>query len=107
MIPDAVKIRWQEFYAHEGQGRLKSPAELRKVFERAGVADQTVVTYCAVGMRAIKLRVAQRHHWVHPHRPPRGQVAGEERDRGEHAGHARERRDVPRVHLVEKGLDRS
>jgi thiosulfate/3-mercaptopyruvate sulfurtransferase len=52
MIPGAVKIRWEEFYASEGQGRLKSPAELRKVFERAGVTDQTVVTYCAVGMRA-------------------------------------------------------
>jgi thiosulfate/3-mercaptopyruvate sulfurtransferase len=52
MIPGAVKIRWQEFYANEGQGRLKSPAELRKVFERAGVTNQTVVTYCAVGMRA-------------------------------------------------------
>ena len=52
MIPGAVKLRWQEFYANEAQGRLKTPAELRKVFERAGVTDQTVVTYCAVGMRA-------------------------------------------------------
>jgi thiosulfate/3-mercaptopyruvate sulfurtransferase len=52
MIPGAVKIRWEEFYANEAQGRLKTPAELRKVFERAGVTDQTVVTYCAVGMRA-------------------------------------------------------
>lgn len=52
MIPGAVKVRWEDFYANEGQGRLKSPAELRKVFERAGVANQTVVTYCAVGMRA-------------------------------------------------------
>jgi thiosulfate/3-mercaptopyruvate sulfurtransferase len=52
MIPGAVKLRWQDFYANEAQGRLKAPAELRKVFERAGVTDQTVVTYCAVGMRA-------------------------------------------------------
>jgi thiosulfate/3-mercaptopyruvate sulfurtransferase len=52
MIPGAVKIRWQDFYANQGHGRFKTPAELRKVFERAGVTDQTVVTYCAVGMRA-------------------------------------------------------
>jgi thiosulfate/3-mercaptopyruvate sulfurtransferase len=52
MIPGAVKIRWEEFYTNEAQGRLKTPVELRKVFERAGVTDQTVVTYCAVGMRA-------------------------------------------------------
>jgi 3-mercaptopyruvate sulfurtransferase SseA len=52
MIPGAVKLRWEEFYTNDRQGRLKSPAELRTVFERAGVTDQTVVTYCAVGMRA-------------------------------------------------------
>ena len=171
----AVKIRWEEFYANEGQGRLKTPAELRKVFERAGVADQTVVTYCAVGMRAslayFAARAAglpvllyqgsmndwesrpgapivnrgalplglpdtlsraplrgrapfawlarcrsfaqcpsgryvsrKRHHRVHAHRPPRRQVAGEERHRREHAGHGRERGDVPCVHVVEEGL---
>jgi len=52
MIPGAVKVQWRDFYSNEAQGRLKTPAELRKVFERAGVTDQTVVPYCAVGMRA-------------------------------------------------------
>jgi thiosulfate/3-mercaptopyruvate sulfurtransferase len=52
MIPGAAKVRWEDFYTNEGQGRLKAPAEIRKVFERAGISNQTVVTYCAVGMRA-------------------------------------------------------
>jgi thiosulfate/3-mercaptopyruvate sulfurtransferase len=52
MIPGAVRINWRDFYAGDGLGRLKPPAELRQVFERAGVTNQTVVAYCAVGMRA-------------------------------------------------------
>jgi thiosulfate/3-mercaptopyruvate sulfurtransferase len=52
MIPGAVKVRWEDFYANVPQGRFKSPEEIRRVFERAGLGGRTVVTYCAVGMRA-------------------------------------------------------
>jgi thiosulfate/3-mercaptopyruvate sulfurtransferase len=52
MIPGAVKLRWQDFYSNTAQGRLKTPDEIRQVFERAGLGGRTVVTYCAVGMRA-------------------------------------------------------
>jgi thiosulfate/3-mercaptopyruvate sulfurtransferase len=60
MIPGAVKMHWQEFYADKELGRLKPPAELRQVFERAGITNQTVVTYCAVGMRASLAYLAAR-----------------------------------------------
>jgi 3-mercaptopyruvate sulfurtransferase SseA len=52
MIPGAVRVRWEDFYSNEAQGRLRTPAEIRQVFERAGITGQTIVTYCAVGMRA-------------------------------------------------------
>jgi thiosulfate/3-mercaptopyruvate sulfurtransferase len=52
MIPGAVKVRWEDFYSNAQLGRLKSPDEIRQVFERAGLGGRTVVTYCAVGMRA-------------------------------------------------------
>ena len=52
MIPGAAKLRWQDFYTNTEQGRLKTPDEIRQVFERAGLGGRTVVTYCAVGMRA-------------------------------------------------------
>jgi thiosulfate/3-mercaptopyruvate sulfurtransferase len=52
MIPGAARLRWQDFYSNPAQGRLKTPDEIRQVFERAGLGGRTVVTYCAVGMRA-------------------------------------------------------
>jgi 3-mercaptopyruvate sulfurtransferase SseA len=52
MIPGAAKLRWQDFYSNAAQGRLKTPEEIRQVFERAGLGGRTIVTYCAVGMRA-------------------------------------------------------
>jgi thiosulfate/3-mercaptopyruvate sulfurtransferase len=52
MIPGATKLRWEDFYANVQQGRFKSPEQIRQVFEAAGLGGGTVVTYCAVGMRA-------------------------------------------------------
>jgi thiosulfate/3-mercaptopyruvate sulfurtransferase len=53
MIPNATKFLWGDLYADVNTRRFKSPRELAAAFERAGVAKgQTVVTYCAVGMRA-------------------------------------------------------
>lgn len=52
MIPGAAKLRWQDFYTDVPQGRFKTPAQIRQVFESAGLGGGTVVTYCAVGMRA-------------------------------------------------------
>lgn len=52
MIPGAAKLRWEDFYASVQQGRFKTPDEIRKVFDGAGLGGGTVVTYCAVGMRA-------------------------------------------------------
>jgi len=52
-IPGAAPVLWQDLYADLDAGRFKDEAELRNVFARAGLSDgQTVVTYCAVGMRA-------------------------------------------------------
>jgi thiosulfate/3-mercaptopyruvate sulfurtransferase len=53
MIPGAVRFRWQDLYADLEQARFKSPEEIRRLFEAAGLREgQTAVTYCAVGMRA-------------------------------------------------------
>jgi thiosulfate/3-mercaptopyruvate sulfurtransferase len=52
MIPGAAKLRWEDFYANVQQGRFKSPEQIRQVFADAGLGGGTVVTYCAVGMRA-------------------------------------------------------
>jgi thiosulfate/3-mercaptopyruvate sulfurtransferase len=53
MIPNATKFLWQDLYSDVTTRRLKSPREFEAAFRQAGVgAEQTVVTYCAVGMRA-------------------------------------------------------
>jgi thiosulfate/3-mercaptopyruvate sulfurtransferase len=53
MIPNATRFLWADLYSDVATRRLKSPREMAAVFERAGVGTgQTVVTYCAVGMRA-------------------------------------------------------
>jgi thiosulfate/3-mercaptopyruvate sulfurtransferase len=54
-------VLWQDLYADVAARRFKDPAAMRQVFERAGVKPgQTVVTYCAVGMRASLLYFAAR-----------------------------------------------
>jgi thiosulfate/3-mercaptopyruvate sulfurtransferase len=53
MIPNATKFLWADLYTNVKTRRMKPASELKAAFERAGVQPgQTVVTYCAVGMRA-------------------------------------------------------
>jgi 3-mercaptopyruvate sulfurtransferase SseA len=53
MIPNAGPLLWRELFADPSAGRFKTPDQIRALFARAGVgADQTAVTYCAIGMRA-------------------------------------------------------
>ena len=53
MIPNSTKFLWADLYSDVKTRRLKTPAEMRAAFEKAGVGPgQTAVTYCAVGMRA-------------------------------------------------------
>jgi len=60
-IPGAAPVLWQDLYADLDAGRFKDDAGLGDVFARAGVTDgQTVVTYCAVGMRASLVYFAAR-----------------------------------------------
>ena len=48
-----VFARWQDLLADQQTLKFKSIEEIRALFTRAGVAaNQTVVTYCAIGMRA-------------------------------------------------------
>lgn len=50
-VPGAVSVPIDVMRAEAGT--LKSPAELRDIFEQAGVAkDKTVITYCTIGNRA-------------------------------------------------------
>jgi thiosulfate/3-mercaptopyruvate sulfurtransferase len=52
-LPGATLILWQELYADQQTLKFKSIDEIRAVLAHAGVAsNQSVVTYCAVGMRA-------------------------------------------------------
>jgi thiosulfate/3-mercaptopyruvate sulfurtransferase len=60
-IEGAPLVTWQDLYADLQNGRFKDPAAMREVFERAGVKPgQTVVTYCAIGMRASLMYFAAR-----------------------------------------------
>lgn len=60
-IPAAVPVLWQDLYADLGAGRFKDQKDLWRVLARAGVGEgQTVVTYCAVGMRASLMYFAAR-----------------------------------------------
>jgi thiosulfate/3-mercaptopyruvate sulfurtransferase len=53
VIPNSTKFLWADLYSDVKTRRLKSPADMRAAFEKAGVgAGQTLVTYCAIGMRA-------------------------------------------------------
>jgi len=52
-LPGATLILWQDLFADQRTLKFKSLEEIRALLARAGVApDQSVVTYCAVGMRA-------------------------------------------------------
>ncbi|HXC61528.1 MAG TPA: sulfurtransferase, partial [Nitrospiria bacterium] len=53
-IPGAVNIPWNSFFKDDGM--LKSPDEMRKVFEAQGVRpEKEVITYCTAGVRAAHL----------------------------------------------------
>src|SRR6185295_15490807 len=52
-LPGATLVLWPELFADKKTLKFKSAEDIRGVFTRAGVAaNQEVVTYCAVGMRA-------------------------------------------------------
>jgi thiosulfate/3-mercaptopyruvate sulfurtransferase len=52
-LPNATLILWQDLYADQRMLKFKSIDEIRALLTKAGVApDQSVVTYCAVGLRA-------------------------------------------------------
>jgi thiosulfate/3-mercaptopyruvate sulfurtransferase len=52
-VPGATLILWQDLFADVKMQKFKSPAEIQALLAKAGVgANQEVVTYCAVGMRA-------------------------------------------------------
>jgi thiosulfate/3-mercaptopyruvate sulfurtransferase len=52
-LPGATLILWQDLYADQRALKFRSIDEIRAVLTKAGVApNQSVVTYCAVGMRA-------------------------------------------------------
>ena len=52
-LPGATLILWQDLYSDQRMLTFKSIEEIKALLTRAGVApNQSVVTYCAVGMRA-------------------------------------------------------
>ena len=52
-LPGATLILWQDLFADQRMLKFKSIEEIRALIQRTGVApNQSVVTYCAVGMRA-------------------------------------------------------
>lgn len=72
-IPGAVNLPWEQTFtdgpaALEGvPSRLKSKAELRKLFEGAGFRDgKDLVTYCTIGLRASHLYFVARYLGLHP-----------------------------------------
>ena len=60
-LPGATLILWQDLFADQRTLKFKSIEEIRGVLAKAGVApDQSVVTYCAVGLRASLMYFAAR-----------------------------------------------
>lgn len=52
-VPGAHNLYWERLMVSRQDPRFRSPAELRALFEGAGVATgDTVVAYCFIGMRA-------------------------------------------------------
>src|SRR5262245_58875707 len=52
-LPNATLVLWQDLFADRETLKFKSRDEIKALLSKAGVgANQEVVTYCAVGMRA-------------------------------------------------------
>lgn len=61
-IPGARNVFWQTLVVSADEPRLKGEAELRRIFEEAGVApDDTIVAYCRTGGQASFLYTVARH----------------------------------------------
>ena len=61
-IPGAYNLFWQTLIRSPEDPRLKDEAELRRIFEAAGVSPQsTVVSYCRTGGQASFLYAVARH----------------------------------------------
>lgn len=61
-IPGARNVFWQTLVASPGDPRLRDEAELRRIFEEAGVRPgSTVVAYCRTGGQAAFLYTVARH----------------------------------------------
>jgi thiosulfate/3-mercaptopyruvate sulfurtransferase len=53
-VPGAINLTWSQSLTPDG--RVKAPAELRALFEKAGLhPDDEIVTYCTVGVRSAHL----------------------------------------------------
>ena len=60
-LPGATLVLWQDLFADQRTLKFKSLDDIRALLTRAGVAaNQEVVTYCAVGMRASLMYFAAR-----------------------------------------------
>ena len=81
-LPGATLILWQDLYADQRMLKFKSIDEIRGVLAKAGVApNQSVVTYCAVGLRASLIYWAARTAGI-PARVYLGSWADWQRDSG-------------------------
>jgi thiosulfate/3-mercaptopyruvate sulfurtransferase len=61
-IPGARNVFWQDLVRSEGDTRLKDEAELRRIFEEAGVGpDDTIIAYCRTGGQGSFLYTVARH----------------------------------------------
>lgn len=61
-IPGARNVFWQDLVRSEQDPRLKEEAELRRIFEEAGVdPDDTIVAYCRTGGQGSFLYTVARH----------------------------------------------
>jgi thiosulfate/3-mercaptopyruvate sulfurtransferase len=58
-LPGAINVPWRRALAPDG--RVKSPAELRDLFEQAGLRpEDEIVTYCSAGVRSAYLALVLR-----------------------------------------------
>lgn len=61
-LPGSTLIIWRDLFKNPDQAIFKSRDEIRALLTKAGVgANDQVVTYCAVGMRASLMYFAARH----------------------------------------------
>ncbi len=61
-IPGARNVFWQDLVRSDQDPRLKDEAELRRIFEEAGVGpDDTIVAYCRTGGQGSFLYTVARH----------------------------------------------